>query len=57
MMRDVNGPPRGVSSSSEFACHQRPLLEVPSASAFVTAHIDRRYESDALKRTTGPPRA
>ncbi len=28
------------------------LLKAPSASAFVSAHIDRRYESDALKRTT-----
>jgi KTSC domain/DnaJ domain len=33
------------------------LLEAPSASAFVRAHIDRRYESDALKRPTRPPRA
>jgi curved DNA-binding protein CbpA len=28
------------------------LLKAPSASAFVSAEIDRRYESDALKRTT-----
>ena len=28
------------------------LLEASSASAFVRAHIDRRYESEALKRTT-----
>ena len=28
------------------------LLKAPSASAFVSAHVDRHYESDALKRTT-----
>lgn len=27
------------------------LLKAPSASAFVSAHIDRHYASDALKRT------
>jgi len=28
------------------------LLQAPSASAFVSEHVDRRYESEALKRTT-----
>ena len=28
------------------------LLSAPSASAFVTEHIDREYKSEALKRTT-----
>ena len=32
------------------------LLLAPSASAFVSAHIDRRFASDALKRTPRSPR-
>ena len=38
---------RGVPSTVVAA-----LLEAPSASDFVSAHIDRRYESEALKRPT-----